>query len=176
VWREAPLLPADSAAREALPTLGLSPANAEPGESPTVEVSLPPGSLEPGETVDVWWMPGASVLATLTATADGALAPTAVTVPGPLEEGDYDLVARGDRTSDRLALGVLDVAAPAPTPSPVPGQAGGAAPNAWLIGIAAGALLLGAGTGWVARRRAKVLAKRREADVPTAARSEHGAD
>ncbi|MDR5699971.1 LVIVD repeat-containing protein [Agromyces aerolatus] len=161
VWREAPLLPADAAGRAALAPLELSPAEVQPGETPTVEVALPAGSLEPGETVDVWWMPGASVLATLTATADGALAPTIVTVPGPLEAGDYDLVARGDRTSDRLALGVLEVAAPEPTPTPEPAAGADGMPNGWLIGIAAGALLIGAAAGWVARRRAKVLAKRR---------------
>lgn len=176
VWREAPLLPADAAARDALPRLGLSPATAEPGDAPSIEVALPAGSLEPGETVDVWWMPGATVLATVTATADGALAPTSVTVPAPLEAGSYDLVARGDRTSDRLALGVLEVAAATPTPSPTPAGGAGGTRNGWLVGIAAGALLLGAGTGWVARRRAKVLARRRRADAPAEVRAEHGAD
>lgn len=161
VWRDEPVLPATSAERDALPRLELSPAAAEPGQTPTVTVSLPPGSLEAGETVDVWWMPAANVLATLTATADGALDPVAVTAPGPLEAGSYDLVARGDRTSDRLALGVLTVAEPEPTPTPTPVASSDGAPSGWLIGIAAGALLLAAAAAWVARRRAKVLTARR---------------
>jgi hypothetical protein len=162
VWRDAPLLPTAAAERDALARLELAPATAEPGETPTITVSLPPGSLDPGETVDVWWMSGASVLATLTASADGALAPTPVTAPAPLEAGSYDLVARGDRTSDRLALGVLEVSAPAPTPTPaIAADDAGGLPNVWLIGIALGALLLGAGAAWVARQRAKVVTARR---------------
>jgi hypothetical protein len=159
VWREAPVLPAAAGERDGLPRLKLAPATAVEGETLTLEVSLPAGSLEPGETVDVWWMPTASVLATGTATVDGALDPVAVTAPSELVAGSYEVVARGDRTSDRLALGVLEVAAPTPTATPVP-AAGDSGPNGWLIGIGAGALLLGALAGWIARRRASAIARR----------------
>jgi len=173
VWRAAPLVPTDAEGRAALTPLSLSPERVRPGASPTVEIALPAGSLEPGETVDVWWMPDATVIATVTAAPDGALPPTTVTAPGPLTAGRYDLVARGDRTSDRLALGVLDVTEPTPSPPPAPADSAGGAPNGWLIGVAAGALLLGAAAAWAARRRAKVLAgRRRRAETAASTQSE----
>jgi len=109
VWRAAPLLPTDAAERAALTPLSLSPERVRPGASPTVEVALPAGSLEPGETVDIWWMPGAAVIATLTAADDGALPPTTVTVPGPLTAGSYDLVVDMEAVEflDSTGLGVL---------------------------------------------------------------------
>ncbi|GAA4366160.1 LVIVD repeat-containing protein [Agromyces bauzanensis] len=109
VWRDAPVVPASDAERASLETLVVDPATMEPSTTATVSVSLPPGSLQPGETADVWWMPTQAVLATVTAAADGSLAATEVTLPGPLEVGRYDLVVRGDASAPRLAIGIVDV-------------------------------------------------------------------
>ena len=117
VWREAPLVPADAAERAALETLSIDPATLEPGPSAEVTVSLPAGSLVPGETADVWWMPTQTVLATVTAAADGSMAPTVATLPGPLDPGSYDLVVRGDRSAPQLALAGLTVAVPTVSPA-----------------------------------------------------------
>ena len=118
VWREAPVVPTAAAERAPLETLSVEPAALEPAASAEVTVALPPGSLTPGETADVWWMPTQSVLATVTAAADGSLAATAVVLPGPLESGRYDVVVRGDASAPLLALASVVVATPTPTPAP----------------------------------------------------------
>ncbi|WP_350349643.1 hypothetical protein ABIQ69_06985 [Agromyces sp. G08B096] len=155
VWREAPVLPAAEAERAALPRLSVEPAAVPEGTTATVAVSLPPGSLDAGETVDVWWMPGARVLATATAAADGSLPSTPVTLPGPLTAGGYDLVARGDRTSDRLALATVEVAAPSPSAAPAARPEGGDL-NGWLVAglTAMVAAVAGGAAVAVLRRRA----------------------
>ncbi|WP_136709421.1 hypothetical protein [Agromyces sp. H66] len=150
VWREAPVVP--EAERAPLETLVVEPATLAPAAAATVTVSLPPGSLEPGETADVWWMPTQAVLATVTAGADGSLAATEVTVPGPLDAGRYDLVVRGDTSAPRLAIGIVDVADPEPGPDVEP--AGSGLP--WWPFLAALAVLLVVGAGAFA-----VLARRR---------------
>ncbi|WP_448005025.1 LVIVD repeat-containing protein [Agromyces bauzanensis] len=154
VWREAPVVPTAEAERASLETLVVEPTTMEPAATATVAVSLPPGSLEPGETVDVWWMPTQAVLATVTAAADGSLAATDVTIPGPLEAGRYDLVVRGDLSAPRLAIGTVDVADPGARSDPEP--AGGGLP--WWPFLAALAVLLLVGAGAFA-----VLARRRRA-------------
>jgi hypothetical protein len=154
VWREAPVLPTTEAERTPLETLSLSPATLEPGAATTLSVALPPGSLEPGETADVWWMPTQSVLATTTAGADGSLAATEVTPPGPLEAGRYDLVVRGDISAPRLAIGTLDVVA---APSPTPEARGDEGVSWWPFPVATGVLLVAGGvavTALIRRRRA----------------------
>lgn len=114
VWREAPVVPTTEAERAPLETLVVSPDTIEPAATATVTVSLPPGSLQPGETADVWWMPSQAVLATLTAGVDGSLAASEVALPGPLEAGRYDLVVRGDTSAPRLAIGTVDVVVESP--------------------------------------------------------------
>ncbi|QAY73788.1 hypothetical protein ET445_10965 [Agromyces protaetiae] len=174
VWRDAPVVPADAAARSALTPLALSPSTVSAGASPTVEVSLPTGSLEPGETVDVWWMPTRTVLATARADASGALPATTVTPPGPLTAGGYDLVARGDRTADRLALGVLEAEAPPPEPTPVASGEEEGGVNGWLV-----ALLVVAGVAIVLAAaavalRARAVRRGRAAAADSAADSADG--
>jgi hypothetical protein len=126
VWREAPVVPADSAARAALETLSVEPATLEPAPSAEIAVSLPPGALAPGETADVWWMPTRAVLATVVAADDGSLDAT-VTLPGPLERGRYDLVVRGDLSAPKVAVAavVIDVPTPSPTPQAASGPSAG---------------------------------------------------
>lgn len=153
VWREAPVVPTSRAERASLETLVVTPATMKPGPTATVAVSLPPGSLAPGEIADVWWMPTRAVLATVTAAADGSLVATDVTLPGPLEAGRYDLVVRGDTSAPRISVGTVDVAEPRARPDAAP--AGGGLP--WWPLLAALAVLLLVGAGAVAalvRRRA----------------------
>jgi hypothetical protein len=133
VWREAPVVPAAAAERAPLETLSVEPAALEPTDSAEVTVSLPPGSLTPGETADVWWMPTQAVLATATAEADGSLAPTAVALPGPLEPGRYDVVVRGDASAPRLALASVVVASPTPSPAPDAAATRPAVGGAWWL-------------------------------------------
>ncbi len=134
----------------------MEPAALEPAETAEVTVSLPPGSLTPGETADVWWMPTQAVLATAAAAADGSLAPTAVALPGPLEPGRYDVVVRGDVSAPRLALASVVVASPAASPSP---DAAAARPGGggawWLLVLVPFALALAyhAAIAWRRRRR-----------------------
>ena len=118
VWREAPVVPSDDGERSALETLRLEPSVVEPGSETALTVSLPPGSLEPGETADVWWMPAKTVLATVTAGDDGSLAATDLVLPGPLEAGTFEVVVRGDESAPRLALATLTVAEPASASAP----------------------------------------------------------
>jgi hypothetical protein len=125
VWREAPVVPAAESERAPLETVSVEPAAIEPAASATVSVSQPPGSLAPGETTDIWWMPTQSVLATVAASADGSLPATSVTLPGPLEPGRYDLVVRGDVSAPRIALASVTVAAPEPSPDARPPDDGG---------------------------------------------------
>ncbi|MRG58708.1 hypothetical protein GE115_02300 [Agromyces sp. CFH 90414] len=159
-WREAPVLPAEVDARAALAPLDVAPATiprVETDASVAVSVSLPPGSLDPGETADVWWMPAATAVATVVASPDGSLPPTELVLPGPLDAGSYDLVARGDRTSDRLALGVLTVAEPTPPQRPTPPPTAGDPVDGWLVaGLVAGAVLLGLAVAVVLLRRRAV--------------------
>ncbi|QEO15720.1 hypothetical protein FLP10_15790 [Agromyces intestinalis] len=174
VWREAPVLPTDAAERAALTPLSIDPATVAVGATPALRVSLPPGSLEPGETVDVWWMPEARSLATVTAAADGSLPETVVDAPGPLAAGAYDLVVRGDRSAPRLALGTLAVEAPTPTASPStsPVAATGESGVPWWVWMVVGAIVVLVGAVVVLRRRAVV--RRRRAARATPAATEAG--
>ena len=120
-------------------------------------MSLPPGSLTPGETADVWWMPTQAVLATATAEADGSLAATTVALPGPLEPGRYDVVVRGDASAPRLALASVVVASPSPSPTPEAAATRPAGGGAWwlLVLLPFGvALAYHAAIAWRRRRRA----------------------
>jgi len=153
VWREAPVVPTAEAERAPLETLVVAPAALEPAATAAVSVSLPPGSLEDGETADVWWMPTQAVLATVTAGADGALAATEVSLPGPLEAGRYDLVVRGDASAPRLAIGTVDVVA---EPRPAPEAEAEAADGVpwWPFPLALGVLaVLAASVALLVRRR-----------------------
>jgi hypothetical protein len=151
VWREAPVVPTAEAERAPLETLVVDPAGLEPVATATVSVSLPPGSLEAGETADVWWMPTQAVLATVTAGADGSLAATEVSLPGPLEAGRYDLVVRGDASAPRLAIGTVEVVTEG-LPTPEAGAAEGV--PWWPFPVALGMLaLLGAAVAVLVRRR-----------------------
>ena len=152
IWREAPVVPSDASERAALETLDVSPVIVEPGDAAEVVVSLPPGSLEPGETADVWWMPTQATLATVAAGADGSLAATSVTLPAPLEAGRHDLVVRGDRSAPRLALASVEVAAPAPAPSQAE-SSGRDSPAGWWLAATAALVAAGAGGAFVLRRR-----------------------
>ena len=157
VWREAPVVPAAAAERAPLETLSVEPAALEPADSAEVTVSLPPGSLTPGETADVWWMPTQAVLATATAEADGSLAATTVALPGPLEPGRYDVVVRGDASAPRLALASVVVASPSPSPTPDAAATRPAGGSAWwlLVLLPFGvALAYHAAIAWRRRRRA----------------------
>ncbi len=159
VWREAPVVPSDEAERAALETLELRPAVVAPGVTAEVTVSLPPGSLEPGETADVWWMPDRTVLATVVAAADGSLAETSVSLPAPLETGRHDLVVRGDRSAPRLAVAAVEVADPSPRTSEPEPEPSDARPSErwWLAGagaIAAAGAAIGA-VMWHRRRRSR---------------------
>lgn len=147
VWRTAPVLPSDEAERAVLATLVAEPAELEPAATASVTVALPPGSLQPGETADVWWMPTQSVLATVTAAPDGSLPETEVSLPGPLEPGRYDLVVRGDASAPRIALASVTVAEPRPAPTP----AGGG--FTWWPFAVALALLLALGAAAILQRR-----------------------
>ena len=151
VWREAPLIPVDDAERESIETLSVDPAALAPDAAPTFTVSLPPGSLVPGETADVWWMPTQTVLATLAASADGSLARTEVTVPEAPGPGRYDVVVRGDLSAPRLALATVSVAMPADAPADSSPVASGGAP--WWGWLLLAVLLAGAATLWVLRVR-----------------------
>lgn len=159
VWREAPLVPSSRAERAPLETLSVEPASVEPGSTATVSVSLPPGSLTPGETTDIWWMPTQTVLATVEAASDGALAPTDVALPAPLEPGTYDLVVRGDVSAPRIALAGIEVALPSPSPSAAVTDARNEGWPWWVIGSLL--LLTAAATVVVVARRRVVLARRR---------------
>lgn len=157
VWREAPVLPSAPEERAPLETLSVEPAALEPADTATVTVSLPPGALTPGETADVWWMPTQTVLATVTAAADGSLAPTEADLPGPLEPGRYDVVVRGDASAPRLALASVVVAEPAPAPSPDAAAARTGDGDAWWLLVLtpfAIALAYHAALAWRRRRRA----------------------
>jgi hypothetical protein len=158
VWREAPVIPTSAAERAALETLTVEPAAIEPSPSAVVTVSLPEGSLAPGETTDVWWMPTQTVLATLTAGADGALPPTEITLPGPLGPGTYDIVVRGDTSAPSMALAAIEVAAASPSPAAAPDDDAGGWPW-WVIVILL--VLAAAATAVVVARRRVVLARRR---------------
>ncbi|WP_448810323.1 hypothetical protein [Agromyces bauzanensis] len=151
VWRAAPLVPSDESERAALSTLEVVPAELAPAATATVTVALPPGSLQPGETADVWWMPTQSVLATVTAAPDGSLPTTEVSLPGPLEAGRYDLVVRGDASAPRLALASVTVAVPQPSPSA--SSAGGGLPW-WPFAIAL-VLLLAVGAAALVELRGR---------------------
>jgi len=133
VWREAPVVPTAAAERAPLETLSVQPAALEPADSAEVAVSLPPGSLTPGETADVWWMPTQAVLATATAEADGSLAAITVALPGPLEPGRYDVVVRGDASAPRLALASVVVASPSPSPTPDAAATRPSGGSAWWL-------------------------------------------
>jgi len=135
----------------------VEPAELAPAETATVTVSLPAGSLTPGETADVWWMPTQAVLATVTAAEDGALAPTEVTLPGPLVPGSYDLVVRGDASAPKVALASVvvaeDTAAPgADATSETPD--GGAW---WLLVLIPFAVALAYHAALAVRRRRRML-------------------
>ena len=101
-------------------------------------------------------MPTQSVLATVTAAADGSLPPTGVVLPGPLEAGRYDVVVRGDASAPRLALASVVVATPSPTPAPDAAAARAGDRGAWwLLVLAPFALALAyhAAIAWRRRRR-----------------------
>jgi hypothetical protein len=155
VWREAPLVPTDAAERESIRTVVVSPDIVPPGDTDSVTVSLPAGSLEPGETADVWWADTGTVLATVTAGSDGSLAATSVQPPGPLAAGEHDLLVRGDRSAPRLALGVLMVGEAA-TATAEPGtEPGGGPAGSILLIVALGVLAVAAAAvaAGLARRR-----------------------
>lgn len=133
VWREAPVVPSSAAERTAMETLSVQPATLEPAPDAEITVSLPAGSLAAGETADIWWMPTQRVLATVTASADGSMAATMATLPGPLRPGSYDIVVRGDVSAPRLALASVVVAAPAPSPAPDAAPASGARGDGWWL-------------------------------------------
>jgi hypothetical protein len=157
VWREAPVVPAAAAERAPLETLSVEPAALQPADSAEVTVSLPPGSLTPGETADVWWMPTQAVLATAAAEADGSLAATTVALPGPLAPGRYDVVVRGDASAPRIALASVVVASPAPSTTPDAATTRPAAGSAWwlLVLLPFGiALVYHAAIAWRRHRRA----------------------
>lgn len=156
VWREAPVVPTAPGERAPLETLSVEPAALEPAEGATVTVSLPPESLAPGETADIWWMPTQAVLATVTAGDDGSLAATEVALPGPLAVGTYDLVVRGDASAPRIALASVVVAEPEPStvPDAAPARAGDG--GAWWVLVLAPfavALAYHAALAWRRRHR-----------------------
>jgi len=157
VWREAPVVPTSAAERAPLETLVVEPSELEPAQTATVTVSLPPGSLTPGETADVWWMPTQAVLATVAASDDGSLAPTEVTLPGPLDDGSYDVVVRGDASAPKLALASVVVAEPAATPAAAapPDAADGGA--WWLLVLAPFAVALAYHAAIAVRRRRRAV-------------------
>jgi hypothetical protein len=161
VWREAPVVPTSAEERAPLATLDVEPAGIEPAPTATVTVSLPAGSLTPGETTDVWWMPTQSVLATVTATDDGSLPPTEVTLPGPLGPGSYDLVARGDVSAPLIAVAAVEVAAPSASPEAGESEGDGGGNWAWWVIAVVILLVLGAAVAAVIARRRVVLARRR---------------
>ncbi|TYL50618.1 LVIVD repeat-containing protein [Agromyces mariniharenae] len=157
VWREAPVVPTAPEERAPLETLAVEPAELVPADTATVTVSLPAGSLAPGETADVWWMPTQAVLATVTAAEDGALAPTEVALPGPLVAGTYDLVVRGDASAPKLALASVVVAehTAAPAADAAPAAPGGDA--WWLLVLAPFAIALAYHVALAVRRRRRTL-------------------
>ncbi len=156
VWREAPIVPSDAAERLELGTLELEPAVVEPGARAALTLSLPPGSLEPGETADVWWMPAKTVLATVTAGDDGSLTATDIVLPEPLEAGRHDVVVRGDESAPRLAIATVTVAELA-SASPPDSGAGGEPPATggawWLLTLVPFALALAYHAALARRRR-----------------------
>lgn len=157
VWREAPVVPAAAEERAPLETLSVEPSALEPAASATVTVSLPAGSLTPGETADVWWMPTQAVLATATAAADGSLAPLEVALPGPLVAGRYDVVVRGDASVPRIALASVVVAVPEPAPSADATPARDGDGGAWWVLVLAPfaiALAYHSALAWRRRHRA----------------------
>ena len=157
VWREAPIVPTEPEERAPLETLAVEPAELLPADTATVTVSLPAGALAPGETADVWWMPTQAVLATVTAAQHFALAPTEVTLPGPLAPGSYDLVVRGDASAPKLALASVVVAEPAAAPASdaAPETPGGGA--WWLLVLAPFAVALAYHAALAVRRRRRAL-------------------
>lgn len=157
VWREAPVVPTTPEERAPLETLAVAPAELEPAEAATVTVSLPAGSLTPGETADVWWMPTQAVVATVAAGDDGSLAPTEVTLPGQLVAGSYDLVVRGDASAPKLALATVVVAehTAAPTTDAAPEAPDGGA--WWLLVLVPFAVALAYHAALAVRRRRRTL-------------------
>ena len=155
------MVPTSAEERAPLATLDVEPAAIEPAPTATVTVSLPAGSLTPGETTDVWWMPTQSVLATVTATDDGSLPPTEVTLPGPLGPGSYDLVARGDVSAPLIAVAAVEVAAPSASPEAGESEGDGGGNWAWWVIAVVILLVLGAAVAAVIARRRVVLARRR---------------
>ena len=157
VWREAPVVPTAPEERAPLETLAVAPAELEPAEAATVTVSLPAGSLTPGETADVWWMPTQAVVATVAAGDDGSLAPTEVTLPGLLVAGSYDLVVRGDASAPKLALATVVVAehTAAPTTDAAPEAPDGGA--WWLLVLVPFAVALAYHAALAVRRRRRTL-------------------
>lgn len=157
VWREAPVVPTAPEERAPLETLAVEPAELEPAEAATVTVSLPAGSLTPGETADVWWMPTQAVVATVAAGDDGSLAPTEVTLPGQLVAGSYDLVVRGDASAPKLALATVVVAehTAAPTTDAAPEAPDGGA--WWLLVLVPFAVALAYHAALAVRRRRRTL-------------------
>jgi len=157
VWREAPVVPTAAEERAPLETLAVEPAELAPAETATVTVSLPAGSLTPGETADVWWMPTQAVLATVTAAEDGALAPTEVTLPGPLVPGSYDLVVRGDASAPKVALASVVVAEDTAAPA---ADATSETPDGgawWLLVLIPFAVALAYHAALAVRRRRRML-------------------
>ncbi|QTX04469.1 LVIVD repeat-containing protein [Agromyces archimandritae] len=164
VWREAPVVPADAGERAALPVAELSPASVPPGVEEHVVVRVPAGVFEPGETVDVWWMPEQRVLTTGTADADGAF--RAELAPGALAAGAYGLAVRGDRSAPAFAYAVLEAAEAADAAvASVARVDAGASATPWIAVIgAAGLLGAGALVVWSARRQRAAV--RRRAGAP----------
>lgn len=119
VWKTEPTVPADTSP---LPQLSLSSTEltensgttAEDVASRTVTVTAPASTFTPGDTVDVWLLPTAKVLATAVAGGDGGLAATKVELPASTRAGEYTFVARADKTPDKLAIAVITVKAPIP--------------------------------------------------------------
>ena len=137
VWKTEPTIPADASS---LPQLAVSQTEltensgtiADDVVKRTVTVTAQPGTFTPGDTVDVWLLPTARVLATVVAGEDGEIASANVTLPASTRAGEYTLVARGDKRPDEPAIAVLTVKAPIPW-----GGIIGAA-----VAILAGALLI----------------------------------
>lgn len=95
-WKTAPVVPSLGS----LPEAEVSPASFRAGTDRDVTVSVPAGTFDDGEYVDVWSTgDDAEVLATGRAEADGSASLT-VTVPASAKVGMRSFVVRGDSELD----------------------------------------------------------------------------